>query len=169
MQFDLLKLPVELVIHVVEFVNSRKALSRLACSSKQMQEIAEPLLYRYILLKGPSGLKALETAIERRQKRALAVQALEVPSHVSMELNMAKLERLLMELKGLRDMVFESPFVNAINFESDTVWTSMTNMLFRPFYQAVINETPSPRPLQKLTNRMYQYCVYIRIADLRLQ
>ena len=159
MQFDLLKLPIELVIYVVEFVDSRKALARLACTSKQMQEIAEPLLYQNILLKGPGGLKALETAIEHRPKRALAVQELEVPSHVSMELSMAKLERLLMKLKGLRHMMFESPFVNAINFESEHVWTGMTNMLFRPFCQAAINDTPSPRPLEKLTKRSYRSCL----------
>jgi hypothetical protein len=159
MQFDLLKLPVELVCHVVEFVDRTKALSRLACTSKQMQEIAEPLLYRYILLKGPSGLKALETAINHRPKRALAIQKLEVPSHVSMELSMAKLEHLLIQLQGLRNIMFESPFVNAINFESEIVWTNMTNILFRPFCQVVVNDRLSLKPLQKLTTRMYRSCL----------
>ena len=157
MDFDLLALPVELILLVMECLDNRKDISRLARTSKQMQEIAEPLLYRHILLKGPSALKQLETAIKRRPQRALAVQQLEAPSHVSRELGLAKVERLLMKLAGLREIMFESPHVNSMHyFETEGVWGVMTDMLFQPFYQAVLNASPATTPLQRLTKCTYR-------------
>lgn len=155
MEFDLLNLPNELIIRVVELVDSLKALSRLACCSKRMQELAEPILYQNLLVKDASSAKALIDAFKGRPKRALAVHNLNVPSHQSMERQMNGLKFLLKELHGLRNLKFESPFVNTHNFESQDVWTSMTNELFQPFCQAVLPNAPSPRPLQKLTHCTY--------------
>ena len=151
-EFPLLELPNELIIRVIEFIDEMTTLSRLACTSQRLQELAEPLLYRQILLRGTTQAKQLATAFDHRPQRPRAVHALDVPANPSMVKQWSLVGTLMNRMTGLRSVMIESPLVNSTNFESDNVWASMAHELFSPFQAAVDLGAPSLKPLQNLTN-----------------
>lgn len=157
MQFRLLDLPNELIIRVVELVESVATLSHMACTCRRIQELVEPVLYRELLVKDATHASVLQGSFKGRQQRALAVQILEVPANPTLVWHREMVGALLREVLGVKELMIESPLVNSFNFEPEEWWTLMMNHLFQPFTAALIRSKPSTRPLQKLTSCKYKF------------
>ena len=152
MQFRLLDLPNELIIRVVELVNTLATLSHLACTCRRIQELVEPVLYRELLVKNPTHANVLQASFKGRPQRALAVQAVAIPTNPTLLWHREMVGTLLSKVLGVKDLMIESPLVNSPVFEPEDTWNLMTDHLFQPFKAALIKSKPSTRPLQKLTN-----------------
>ena len=151
MQFRLLNLPNELIAHVVEFVEDATALRRLACTCRQVQAHAEPVLYRSLLVRSGSRIKDVVDAIEARSERASAIHFLDVPCDSVRSEDITGVATLMMKAKNMKHLMIESPSCNSAEFEDEKAWRDMTEELFRPFHAAVGRSELSPRPLQLLT------------------
>lgn len=155
MQFPLLDLPNELIIRILELVESLATLSHVACTCRRIQELVEPILYRELLVKDATHANVLQASFKGRAQRALAVQVLEVPANPTLVWHREMVGALLRKVLGVKELMIESPLVNSFNFEPEEWWTLMTDHLFGAFKAALITPStirPSTRPLQKLTN-----------------
>lgn len=165
MAFPLLDLPNELISLVIENIDSPMLVQRLACTCHRVQQLAEPVLYRDLLLR--SGLKVIRVldALKTRNERSSAIQRLDIPCDQSYEHSFIAIEELLMRLPNLREFVFESPACNTGDFEDDHAWTRMTTRLLAPFRSTQMplgDASLTSLPLQKL--QRCEYLLYITFS-----
>lgn len=158
LRFRLLDLPNELIAHIIEQVNSPKALCRLARTCSRLQYLAEPVLYRSILLR--DGMKTVHVcnALHSRPERWIGVNFLDVPCDDDYAQHFEAIQHIVLKSKNLKTLMIESPQCNGGNFEADLQWLVMTNHLLQPFQVAIGQSDAtmlSDRPLQRLEKREY--------------
>ena len=90
-----------------------------------MQELVEPVLYQQILVRNIFEAESFLAAIESRPHRASAVQQMEFLEHPAMLSHMELVRSLLIKVKKLKHLMFESPLVNSRIFEDNDMWLSM--------------------------------------------
>ncbi|KAK4613749.1 hypothetical protein CLAFUW4_08715 [Fulvia fulva] len=151
-QFRLMDLPNELIAHIIDQIDSIKAVRRLSRTCRRIQHLAEPLLYRRIQLRTGCDVDQIITAVSSRPERAAAIRFLDIPCDDTYPQNHAAVGALLKGASGLRELMFESPECNSTDFEDEEEWQAMTDELFEPFEWAVASISPTvhTRPLQKL-------------------
>lgn len=161
MEFALLDLPDELIVHIIGHIEDPKTLANLACTSRQMYDLAIPPLYREILIANPKDVQALDLALKRRPQWASAVQKLEVPSNPGLSPHLATISGLITKMTNLRHLLIESPMVNCgvgENFEgNEKEWNAVADPLIAPFsLSSMIRRTePSVKCLQNLKSCEY--------------
>ncbi|CAK3903820.1 hypothetical protein DOTSEDRAFT_90064 [Lecanosticta acicola] len=152
-QFRLLDLPNELIAHIIEQVDSVKALRKLSQTCRRVQELTEPFLYRVALVRSGRRAEAILRSLETRRARAAAIRRLDVPCDYHQHQNFEALSSLLRQARNLKTLMIESPQCNNGDFEDEPTWRVMAEHIFSPFHDAVrlaeIGE-PSSRPLHNL-------------------
>jgi hypothetical protein len=124
-------------------------MSTKICTCHRIQSLAEPMLYRELLVRQPSKARKLLNALGH--ERAVAVRLLEVPCDPTFN-DVTTVSELMTSATNLKELMFESPACNLSRFEEEGVWQSMADKLFLPFQQAVGGEL-FVKPLQKLMKR----------------
>ncbi|KAF2211345.1 hypothetical protein CERZMDRAFT_98655 [Cercospora zeae-maydis SCOH1-5] len=147
-KFPLLDLPNELIAEVIEHVDSRKTLRILSRTCKRIQQLTEPALYRYALVRNGARARHLLHSIEQKPARAKAIHELDIPCDCRSAPWFEGLARLLESAVNLNRLMLEMPQVNNGEFEDQELHEQMTTALLRPF-QAAISDADS-KPLQKL-------------------
>ncbi|KAI5363984.1 Putative F-box domain, leucine-rich repeat domain superfamily [Septoria linicola] len=152
-QFPLLDLPNELIALVIEQVDNRTTLRKLSRTCRRVQELTEPVLYRYALVSSRAHtrdlLHSLRSRSTRGSARAKALHTLDVPCNWRQEQSFADLARLLESAIHLKRLMIEAPECNHGEFEDADHYEEMTAALLRPFETAVANDQDQ-KPLQKL-------------------
>jgi len=142
MPFNLLELPDELVVSVVEELRGdRVTLGKLARSSRRMQSLAEPLLYESIFLRTGRAVDSISYALFRRKQRGRALHRLEVRCHHRL-LDRSRLDALweLVDMcTGVKDLIFESPYCNQQRWRRAEDWNIDMEILFSKFSPASHN------------------------------
>lgn len=156
-EFHLLNLPNELIVLVLAQIDSPATLRSVACTSRRINALAEPLLYRSMVLRDRPGTERAVEAFGSRPDRAEALQILDVACRPRLGPEMSALEKVLVRAPNVRDLMFESPECSSGNFEPHDEWEELTDHLFIPLRMATSlgGLEPSQRPLQKLTKRAY--------------
>lgn len=157
-QFPLLDLPNELIAHIIEEVENIRTLRRLARTCRRVQHLAEPVLYRSILVRTGPETNDIRLAIDSRPERAGGIHSLDIPCHARYHQDFTAIAELLHRAHNLKELMFESPQCNTSDFEDTETWRQMAGRLFQPFQSAVALENErdlSRRPLQKLKRREY--------------
>lgn len=158
-QFPLLDLPNELIAHIIEQVDTIRALRRLARTCRRVQQLAEPVLYRSIIIRTGPEMNDIRLAIDSRRERAAGIHFLEIPCHARYHQDFAAIADLLEQARNLKELMFESPQCNTSDFEDAATWGVMARQLFEPFQNAVVLREGvelSNRPLQKLKKCEWQ-------------
>ena len=160
-EFPILELPNELIACIVEHIDKRATLQRLACTCRRMQQLTEPALYRSILISDYSEAREILRALNARNDRCAAVQILDFPlsddiSRHAYRSVFKPYEALINRTINVRELMIESPSCNSAEFEDPDQWERMTDHLFAPFRSVSVlaNDTVlSVKPLQKLKKR----------------
>ncbi|KJX96274.1 hypothetical protein TI39_contig684g00006 [Zymoseptoria brevis] len=161
-QFALLELPTELLVSIIEQIDSIDALRRLAICSRQLQGLTEPLIYHRLLLRNGRRTEQIVRSSRARPDRAIAIRTLVIACEtgVPQSFGPSGIAGVLNRALRLETLYFESPECNSANFEPHAPWTYMFNRIIRPFQDATASPGGSltaPRPLQclkKLTIHM---------------
>ena len=151
MQFRLLDLPTELIAHIIEAVDKIETLRKLASTCRRIQHIAEPVLYRRMLIQTGAKASHILRSFRARPERASALHILDIPCDSYYMQDVGVVVEVVTAAKALRELMIESPSCNEAEFESEDTWRPMTDRIFRPFEDAVGELEVPPRPLQKLT------------------
>lgn len=154
-RFALLDLPNELIVTILEHIDSRISLRHMSRTCRRMQKLTEPVLYRSALIRTGSETDKLVTALQARPARAAALHRLDIPCHQRYVQSFEGIAHLMEQASNLKELMIESPSCNSSDFEDEEAWEDMVRELFRPFQIAVDAATaitPS-KPLQKLHTR----------------
>ncbi|KAF8160458.1 hypothetical protein K438DRAFT_1985711 [Mycena galopus ATCC 62051] len=128
--FPLLSLPTELLLAVVEAIDDAASLRSFALTCKLARLLAEPVLYRAILVTTGSEASWLAQALkpQKTATRAVLVQELDLRPEDSDE-DLEALTPLVGAMTQLRALSMESPFANYGQWdssESDAQWEPLT-------------------------------------------
>ncbi|KAE8451443.1 hypothetical protein EG329_004072 [Mollisiaceae sp. DMI_Dod_QoI] len=110
--FHLLGLADELLLKIVEHVESKDDLSILALTCSKLQAFAEPFLYQSILIRRGTQALQLCYAIQRRPIRASSIHKLEIRYRYEDKEGMGALNQGLRKLCRLQELTIESPCCN---------------------------------------------------------
>ncbi|KAF7375444.1 hypothetical protein MSAN_00432300 [Mycena sanguinolenta] len=110
----LLSLPTELLLDVVEAVDDAASLRSFALTCKLARLVAEPVLYRAVLVNTGSQASCLAQALRQQQPptRAELVHTLDLRSEYGEDADLGALTPLVGEMIQLRALSMESPFAN---------------------------------------------------------
>lgn len=126
MAFHFLDLPKELQLSVIEQIDRRSTLCNLARASRHLQSLAEPLIYRNILVRSAKDALSFISRLETRSDRARGVHCVDArlrdadPAYTR-----------LLRGPNLLEVRVESPFCNRIRRETGTFWNLNINGLFQ--------------------------------------
>lgn len=152
-EFPLLDLPNELIAYIIELVDDIPTLRRLACSSRRVQHLTEPVLWRKLLVKKGTNARQILAAYITHPSRAKMLQVLNVPCDPDFGRDLAALAALMDKAENLKTLEIQSPSCNEGSFETEAEWRPMMDQLFLPFQRAVAGPVSLSNPLQKLTKR----------------
>ncbi|KAH7354837.1 hypothetical protein BKA65DRAFT_497119 [Rhexocercosporidium sp. MPI-PUGE-AT-0058] len=111
-QSGLLGLADELLIQIVQHIDSSQDLCSLAVTCSQLQVFAEPALYSSILIQNGSRALKFFTSIVRMQARASFVRKLHIQYRSEDEEGVEILNLALLHLRKLKELLIEAPCCN---------------------------------------------------------
>lgn len=152
MGFPLLDLPNELIAQIIEHIDCHKTVGRLARTCRRLQYLAEPALYREVLIRTNSDALSAFLAFRNRRERYAAVHVLRLPCHASVR-NFTDIATIMSELFNVKEILFESPACNELDFEDHRDWRRMAYPFFSPFRTASLLDDVvdlSCKPLRNL-------------------
>ena len=138
-QFELLRLPDELIALIIEHIGDQRTLRNLACTCHLVQDIAEAKLYRRILIRSGYKAKDVDYAFRARPKRVQALEFLDIPCDGHERQNYDALASILRSARRLKEIMFEGPACNSGDsrgFENTADWYYMTTRLSEAFQSA---------------------------------
>jgi hypothetical protein len=108
----LLALVDELLLEIVDFVESKDDLCKLARVCSRLQGLTEPALYRSVLIhKGSTALRIL-SAILSRPVRVSFIRQLQVRYMYAHRHGISVLNEILMRMRNLQELTIEAPCCN---------------------------------------------------------
>ncbi|KAF7361580.1 RNI-like protein [Mycena sanguinolenta] len=124
----LLSVPTELLLAVVEAIDDVASLRGFALTCKLACVLAEPVLYRAVLVTTGSQASRLAKALQQQQPstRADLVQALDLRLAYSRDANVEVLTPLLGTMTQLRALSIESPFAIWHSGAGRAPWEALT-------------------------------------------
>jgi hypothetical protein len=149
-RFRLLDLPNELVVHIIEHVSSQSTLGQLSRVCKRIQQLTEPILYRYAMMRTGRDQAKMLDSLQQRTARAKALHYLDIPCHPLYVQSFDIISDILSRSLNLRELMIESPECNTTDFEDGEAWENMAGSLLVPFQHAVLPGSGLDRPLQRL-------------------
>ncbi|KAF7332876.1 hypothetical protein MVEN_02392800 [Mycena venus] len=146
----LLSVPTELLLAVVEAIDDAASLRSFALTCKRARLLAEPVLYRAVLVTTGSQASCLAKALQQQQlpARAELVQVLDLRPEYGRDADVEALTPLIGAMTQLRTLSMESPFANYGYWDSSTIhgrWEALTQG-----YRALFLDAQCGAGLQKL-------------------
>ncbi|KAJ6453367.1 hypothetical protein C8R45DRAFT_1192996 [Mycena sanguinolenta] len=145
----LLSVPTELLLDVVEAIDDVASLRRFALTCKLARLVAEPVLYRAVLVTTGSQASCLAQAL-RHQPRAELVRILDLRPVPHGSGDLAALTPVVGAMTQLRALSIESPFANSSRWRSSAaraMWEPLTQG-----YRALFRGAQVGAGLQNLTS-----------------
>jgi hypothetical protein len=132
------RLPVELIEMVVLRVKAINDLRSLARVNKLFQELAEPHIYKDVLIRKGDQARKLAAALTNKPQRATWVRSLRNACMYNCFSGLADLPALLPIMKKLEKLVVETPDCNAVEAESRLPWIAQQHLYRDIFWMAAI-------------------------------
>ncbi|KAF8862510.1 hypothetical protein BDZ45DRAFT_189292 [Acephala macrosclerotiorum] len=154
-QSRLLTLADELLLKVVEQIESKDDLAALSLTCSRLQAFAEPFLYGSILVRKGKHAIRLCYALQRRPARASSIRKLRIPYLHKHREGIEMLNQALRTMCSLQDLNIESPCCNDTH-ASTVGFESKVRIDYADFFKFASSMTPEtpPRvqvPLQSFT------------------
>lgn len=133
MVFELLDLVDELVLSILEEIDSAQDLRSLARTCSPLQALSEPLLYRDIALHSRRDALTLASSIVSRPSRLQAIRKIDVRyRYVTRDCRLDVLVDIIWKARNLQELTVESPFCNHVQSYARYGWLENMNALLRP-------------------------------------
>jgi hypothetical protein len=138
----------ELLLCIVEQIDSRQALHNLAATCSRFQALAEPFIWRSLLIVKGSNVPGLAHALNSRPERISSVWDLAVRYNEEDEDGIELLNPLIPKMEKLRDLTIESPCPNNYGRGLRLFPDNFTRIDYtKVFTDAVSGMQPSPLPM----------------------
>jgi hypothetical protein len=110
--FPLLTLADELILAVIEQIDSHEALVNLAATSRRLQDLVEPRIWRSLVVKSGSDAWRFSDACRRIPERMALVHELSIRYMQQEEQGIDRMNPLISQLPKLRSFRVETPCPN---------------------------------------------------------
>jgi hypothetical protein len=110
--FSLLYLADELLLNIIEHVNSRTALQTLACTCSKLQSLTEPFIWTSLLVLSGSHAFQIAKSLRSRESRASGIRSLQVRYAQELANGIEALNPEMKKMSQLRELHVESSCPN---------------------------------------------------------
>lgn len=110
--FQLFSLADELILSIIEQIDSHHALCSLAATCSRLQSLTEPFIWRSLLVLTGSHVGKLVQAFDQRPERLSSIQELAIQYDQKDEEGIEKINPCLRQMVKLRHLTIESPCPN---------------------------------------------------------
>jgi len=135
---ELLNLPDELLLAIIERVLDTADLCSLAATCDRLNGLVEPFIYRDIMISRGSQAATLASAIGRRPSRALQIKQLLSSTRFEVAEGIDRLPRSLALMKNLKHLSLETPDCNQKTPTDRLSWIRLQERYERIFEQSSI-------------------------------
>jgi hypothetical protein len=111
-RFSLLSLVDELLLSILEHVDSKASLQNLACTCSRFRALAEPFIYRSLLILSGEHASQIAKCIQVREDRAWGVRSLQVRYPQAVAAGIEALNLPMKKMLQLRELTVESSCPN---------------------------------------------------------
>jgi hypothetical protein len=111
-QFPLLSLVDELLLNILEHVNSRASLQNLACTCSRLQALVEPFIYRDLLILSGEHAVQIVKSIQSRENRVWGIRTLQIRYPEAGAAGIETLNLPMKKMSQLRELNIESSCPN---------------------------------------------------------
>jgi hypothetical protein len=150
----------ELLLNIIDFVDSHEALCSLAATSRRLQGLTEPYIWRSLLVLMGAHAQHVSTALDGQDARIDAVQELSIRYKNEYREGIESLNYYLGQMSKLRHLTLESPCPNNSDWRADTFFDGWT----RIDYSNLIASSIYPREGLTPTLPMLQSSEYTKHA-----
>jgi len=110
--FPLLSLADELLLCIIEHIDSREALINLAAASPRLQGLVEPSIWRSLLVRSGNHARTIVWACHSRPERVAMIQELSIRYQGDEEIGIEDIAVLIPLMRKLRHFTLETPCPN---------------------------------------------------------
>jgi hypothetical protein len=146
----LLSVPTEILLAVVETIDDAASLRSFALTCKLARLLAEPVLYRAVLVTTGSQASCLAKVLQQPPTRAELVQVLDLRPEYGSNADVEELTPLIGAMTQLRALSMESPFANYGHWLSSAISRRWETLM--QGYRALFLDAQCGAGLQKLTS-----------------
>jgi hypothetical protein len=110
--YPLLSLADELLLNILEQIDSKKDLCSLACTCFRLQGLVEPFIWRSLLILSGGHATQIASSVQKREERTLAIRSLQIryPQHAAQGIE--NLNPEMKKMLQLRELTVESSCPN---------------------------------------------------------
>jgi hypothetical protein len=111
-RFSLFSLVDELLLNILEHVDSRASLQNLACTCSRLQALVEPFIYRSLLILSGEHATQIVKCIRSREDRAWGIRTLQIRYPEVLAAGIEALNLPMKKMVQLRKLTIESSCPN---------------------------------------------------------
>lgn len=142
----------ELLLAIIEQIDCREALKNLASTSLHFQALAEPFIWRSLLVTQGTAVPQLAYALSKRPERTSAIWDLAVRYNEKDEDGIELLNFYLPRMEKLRNLTIESPCPNNFGRGIQSFPDHYTKINYTKLFEDALS-TSRQRPLPILQSR----------------
>ncbi|KAL5372252.1 hypothetical protein DPSP01_013648 [Paraphaeosphaeria sporulosa] len=140
-QSGLLALVDELLLSIIDHLDSRDALCSLAACCHRLQGLTEPYIWRFLLVTSGDRARNIAAALDVRETRSSYIQELSIRYPDCDREGIQELNHFIVLMDKLRHLTIESPCPNNSEWKSDVEFDGWT----RIDYMALLEASVYPR------------------------
>jgi hypothetical protein len=161
----LLSLADELLLAIIDRIDSKKALCNFAASSPRLQGLAEPYVWRSLLVTHGSHASRIAAALDSRESRPSYVHELSIRYPDSQREGIEELNPFIGLMEKLRHLTIESPCPNNSEWEN-TYFDGSTRVDYRALLEASVYPRAGVAPaLPMLQSRKHRMLFETSLTD----
>ncbi|KAH7130216.1 hypothetical protein B0J11DRAFT_566283 [Dendryphion nanum] len=140
----------ELLLAIVEQIDCHESLCNLSSTNRRFQGLAEPFIWRKLLVLNGSHADGIAYALRSRTERLSNIQTLAIHYTNEVEIGIRKLDPLVRIMTKLRHLTIESPCPNNSEWIRTDEFTGWTKIDYWTLLGDSIDQSIPDRPLQML-------------------
>ncbi|KAJ4349448.1 uncharacterized protein N0V89_008063 [Didymosphaeria variabile] len=143
-QTGLLALVDELLLSIIDQIDSRDTLCRLAASCRRFQGLTEPYIWRTLLVTNGDRARSIAAALDIREARSSYIQDLSIRYPDHSKDGIQELNHFIVLMDKLRHLTIESPCPNNSEWKDDVEFDGWTKIDYTTLLEAL------PKALKEL-------------------
>jgi hypothetical protein len=137
-QTGLLALVDELLLSIIDQIDSHDALCNLAASCRRFQGLTEPYVWRSLLVTSGDRAKSIAAALDTRETRSSYIQELSIRYPDCNRDGIQELNYFIVLMDKLRHLTIESPCPNNSEWKNDLEFDGWTKIDYTTLLEASV-------------------------------
>lgn len=137
-QSGLLSLVDEILLTIIDHIDSRETLYNLAATCSHLQGLTEPYIWRSLLVTKGDHARDIARALDSREERVSSIHELSIRYPDERRNGIEKLNHFIGMMDKLRHLTIESPCPNNTEWSRGTYFDGWTRIDYRSLLEAAV-------------------------------